>query len=176
MNEIINVIACFLIYSFIGWLLESTYKSILQKRLVNSGFLNGFICPIYGYGAMIVYFSLKDVTDNIFILFILGKIILSIFEYLVGLFLEIIFKTKYWDYSNRKFNIQGRVCLRNSLYWGVLGIVFMKFIHPAVEEIVLSVPIQYVVLLDVILLTTVTVDTIFAVIGLIKINVKLKNL
>ena len=175
MDETINIITFFLIYSFIGWILESTYKSILQKRIVSSGFLNGPVCPIYGCGALIIYYFLKDVSDNVFILFILGTIVLSFFEYLVGLFLEIVFKTKYWDYSNRKFNIQGRVCLQNSLYWGALGIVFMKLIHPAVEKTIISISMPYMFLVDLILITTMTVDTIFTVIGLVKINVKLKN-
>ena len=80
MNEMVTLCAYFLIYSFIGWLLESTYKSVLQKKIINSGFLHGPICPIYGYGAMIMYLSLKDVTDNIFILFLFGLIVLSVFE------------------------------------------------------------------------------------------------
>ena len=116
MNEIVFLGAYFLVYAFIGWCLESVYKSVLQKKIINSGFLHGPICPIYGYGAMIMYLSLKDVTNNIFVLFFFGLIVLSVFEYIVGLFLEIVFKTKYWDYSNRKFNIQGRVCLLNSFF------------------------------------------------------------
>ena len=175
MNEVVSLLAYFMVYAFIGWVLESTYKSILQKRIVNSGFLHGPICPIYGYGAMIMYLSLKDVTDNIFVLFAFGVIVLSVFEYIVGLFLEIVFKTKYWDYSNKKFNIHGRVCLLNSMYWGVLGIVFMKGIHPAVEHLVDLVPIMYVKIFDVLSISVMFVDTVITTIGLVKINIKLKN-
>lgn len=174
MNEVVTLLAYFMVYAFIGWGLESTYKSILQKRIVNSGFLHGPICPIYGYGAMIMYLSLKDVTDNIFVLFAFGVIVLSVFEYIVGLFLEIVFKTKYWDYSNKKFNIHGRVCLLNSMYWGVLGIVFMKGIHPAVEHLVDLVPIMYVKIFDVLSISVMFVDTVITTIGLVKINIKLK--
>ena len=109
MEEILRLIIYLLIYSFIGWILESTYKTILQKRFVNSGFLSGPFCPIYGFGALIMYLSLKDVQNSYIILFLFGMIMLSIFEYVVGLFLEIVFRTKYWDYSERKFNIHGRV-------------------------------------------------------------------
>lgn len=175
MNEVVSLLAYFMVYAFIGWVLESTYKSILQKRIVNSGFLHGPICPIYGYGAMIMYLSLKDVTDNIFVLFAFGVIVLSVFEYIVGLFLEIVFKTKYWDYSNKKFNIHGRVCLLNSMYWGVLGIVFMKGIHPVVEHLVDLVPIMYVKIFDVLSISVMFVDTVITTIGLVKINIKLKN-
>ena len=90
MQEIYTLFIYYIIYSFIGWVLESLYKSILQKKLVNSGFLAGPFCPIYGYGALIMYLSLKDVTSNIFILFIYGMVALSVFEYIVGLFLELV--------------------------------------------------------------------------------------
>ena len=129
MNDFLPLVAYFIIYSFIGWVLESTYKSVLQKKWVNSGFLHGPICPIYGYGAMIMYLSLRNLTNNIFILFWFGLIVLSAFEYVVGWLLEITFKTKYWDYSRKMFNIHGRVCLQNSLYWGILGVVFTKIIQ-----------------------------------------------
>ena len=175
MNELVTLCAYFLIYSFIGWLLESTYKSVLQKKIINSGFLHGPICPIYGYGAMIMYLSLKDVTDNIFVLFLFGLIVLSVFEYIVGLFLEIAFKTKYWDYSDKKFNIQGRVCLLNSMYWGILGIVFMKGIHPFVEKCVDWVPTRYLQIAVGTGLAVMIIDTVITTIGLIKINTKLKN-
>ena len=175
MNELVTLCAYFLIYSFIGWLLESAYKSVLQKKIINSGFLHGPICPIYGYGAMIMYLSLKDVTDNIFVLFLFGLIVLSVFEYIVGLFLEIAFKTKYWDYSDKKFNIQGRVCLLNSMYWGILGIVFMKGIHPFVEKCVDWVPTRYLQIAVGTGLALMIIDTVITTIGLIKINTKLKN-
>lgn len=175
MNEVVSLIAYFMVYAFIGWILESVYKSVLQKKIINSGFLHGPICPIYGYGAMIMYLSLKDVTDNIFVLFAFGVVVLSVFEYVVGLFLEIVFKTKYWDYSDKKFNIQGRVCLLNSMYWGILGIVFMKGIHPVVEHVVGLVPIVYIKIFDVLSIATMLTDTVITTIGLVKINIKLKN-
>lgn len=170
------IITYFIIYSFLGWILESTYKSILQKRIVNSGFLHGPICPIYGYGAMIMYLSLRNMQNNIVLLFFFGLIVLSLFEYVVSLFLEIIFKTKYWDYSKKFCNIHGRVCLQNSLYWGTLGIVFMKIIHPIVENLIELIPTQYNIIITYTILTLMAADTITTVIGLIKINVKLKTL
>ena len=175
MNEMLSIIAYFIIYSFIGWLLESTYKSVNQGKFINSGFLHGPLCPIYGYGAMIMYLLLKDLTNNIFILFLFGLIVLSVFEYIVGLFLELVFKTKYWDYSKRKFNIHGRVCLLNSLYWGILGIVFMDVIHPLVMKLVGIIPKKYLIVAVSGILALMLIDTVITIIGLIKINIKLKN-
>ena len=105
MNLIKEIVFIFVIYSFIGWILESVYKSILERKIINSGFLIGPFCPIYGLGALIIYYALIGLTDNIFLLFIAGFIVLSIWEYIVGVFLELVFKTKYWDYSNNFCNI-----------------------------------------------------------------------
>lgn len=175
MNELITLMTYFFIYAFIGWVLESVYKSLLQKKIINSGFLEGPICPIYGYGALIMYLSLRNVTDNIIVLFLFGLVILSLFEYVVGLFLEIVFKTKYWDYSERKFNIQGRVCLLNSTYWGILGIVFMKGIHPLVEDLVKAIPKNYVKIFAITAFILMVIDTVATLIKLAKINSKLKS-
>ena len=175
MNTVV-VISYFIIYSFFGWILESVYKTAHQKEFINSGFLAGPFCPIYGFGALIMYISLKDFTDNIVVLFLFGTIALSIFEYIVGLFLEIVFKTKYWDYSNYKFNIQGRVCLKNSLYWGILGIVFMRVIHPFVEKTIQKIPHIYLIAFLLIGSIYLLIDTITTIVKLVRINIKLTDL
>ena len=110
-----NILLYFIIYSFLGWCLESVYKTILEKRFVNSGFLYGPLCPIYGFGAVIMILIFGLLPQNVFIIFLSSMILLTIWEYIVGVILEKLFKTKYWDYSNVKFNINGRVCLKNSI-------------------------------------------------------------
>ena len=132
-ETILYFVAYFIIYSFVGWVLESVYKSVGQRKLVNSGFLIGPVCPIYGTGAILMILTLSSLKNNPILLFISAFFILSILEYIVGFLLEKIFKTKYWDYSNLKFNIKGRVCLKNSIYWGLLGVIFICFINPVVE-------------------------------------------
>lgn len=137
----INVITYFMIYSFGGWALESLYRSFCEKRWINTGFLCGPFCPIYGVGAILMLLFLKGLNGNIFALFISAFILLSTWEYIVGICLEKVFKTRYWDYSDHKINIQGRVCLFNSVAWGVLGTLFVMYIHPfIVEKIVLLNP------------------------------------
>ena len=125
----------FIIYSFLGWILESIVRSVCEKKLINTGFLYGPFCPIYGCGAIIMLFFLKYFESSWILLFITSIIFLTFWEYIVGVFLEKTFKTKYWDYSNQKFNFQGRICLTNSLCWGVLGVVFIKYIHPFVSNL-----------------------------------------
>ena len=142
METILYFLTYFIIYSFAGWVLESVSKSIAQKKLVNSGFLNGPICPIYGFGALIMLLSLNALKEKPLILFIAAFIMLSAWEYIVGVLLEKIFKTKYWDYSHLKFNFQGRICLKNSIYWGILGVVFICYIHPFIESYIKTIPID----------------------------------
>lgn len=95
---------------------------------------------------------------------------------LFGLFLELVFKTKYWDYSKNKFNIQGRVCLLNSFYWGILGIVFMRVIHPIVESFVVKIPDLYVYIIVGVGLVYFIIDTITSTIKVININSRLEEL
>lgn len=157
---IVKIISYFIMYSFIGWLIESVFKSILQKKWVNSGFLNGPFCPIYGIGALIMFIFLNNLNDNIFLIFIVGFIVLSIWEYIVGVFLEKAFNTKYWDYTENKFNIKGRVCLFNSTAWGVLSVLFIHFWHPFIASKIDMVPENILIIVVSILLAYIVGDTI----------------
>ena len=128
-----NVILYFIIYSFLGWCLESVYKTIIFKKPTNSGFLYGPFCPMYGIGAVIMLFA-SQISNNIFVIFIMATLIFTAWEYIVAVILEKLFKTKYWDYSNLRFNFQGRICLKNSIYWGLLGVLLIFVIQPAIEK------------------------------------------
>lgn len=133
-NNIFNLWTYFIIYSIAGWILESVYRSICEKKLINTGFLNGPFCPIYGIGAIIMFMFLEEFQNNPIAIFIISFVVLSTWEYIVGICLERIFKTKYWDYSDHKINLNGRICLTNSICWGILGVLFIKYIHPYVER------------------------------------------
>lgn len=135
-KQLFYLLTYFLIYSFLGWIMESIFRSIIEKKVINTGFLKGPICPIYGFGALIMVAVLNGLSNNIVQLFISSVIILTLWEYIVGVLLEKIFHTKYWDYSDHKINFQGRICLSNSIYWGILGVVFVKYIHPFMQKII----------------------------------------
>ncbi len=130
----------FLIYGFLGWLCESIYCSIPAKRLINRGFLTGPICPVYGVGGVLIILLLTPFEDNLFLLYFFGVLITSIVEYITGWLLEAVFHTRWWDYSNRRFQIQGRVCLRNSLLFGLMAVFLMRCIHPPVLRLLESIP------------------------------------
>ena len=143
--EACRIFLCFLSYSFLGWICECIYCSIPAKRFINRGFLNGPLCPVYGFGALLVIYCLTPVENSLFLLYICGMGVTSVLEYVTSWLLEVLFHTKWWDYSHYKFNIHGRVCLLNSLMFGALGVIVMKGIHPFVSKRVekLSMPSTY---------------------------------
>lgn len=170
---IFNLLTYFIMYSIAGWMLESTYRSIREKRIINSGFLLGPFCPIYGTGAIIMLLFLEKFKGNVIALFIISFLVLSTWEYLVGVLLEKIFKTKYWDYSDHKINIKGRVCLSNSIYWGILGVLFIEYIHPFIEKNIGLINPVFLNTMIVIVVVLFIVDTIISVITTINIKTAL---
>lgn len=172
----LEIIIYFITYSFLGWVMESIFRSIGEKKLINTGFLKGPFCPIYGVGAIIMLLFLKRFSDNLVILFIVSVVVLTIWEYLVGVLLEKLFHTKYWDYSNHKFNFQGRICLTNSVFWGFLGIVFVKYIHPVVENLMSKIDIKILIFVYIILGIVIIVDTISSIIKVKNIKVTLEKI
>ena len=138
-DKLFEILTYFIIYSFLGWIMESVVRSISEKKIINTGFLKGPVCPIYGIGAIIMLIFLERYQNKSILLFFIAVIVLTAWEYLVGVLLEKIFHTKYWDYSNHKVNFQGRICLTNSIYWGILGVVFLKYIHPFILNLLLLV-------------------------------------
>ena len=166
----------FLLYSFIGWSCEVIYCSIPKKTFVNRGFLNGPICPIYGFGAIFIIEFLYPFKEEIIILFLLGVILTSTLEYITSFILEKLFNTKWWDYSNYKFNINGRVCLLNSTLFGLLSVVLVEIVHPYLQKVIDYIPQNYKITFSYILAALFILDIIFTVNGLIRLQGKLKLL
>ena len=135
-----QILAYFLIYSCIGWCLEVVYAAVSTGELVNRGFLNGPVCPIYGFGMIIVLFTLTPLTGNLLLLYIGGVILPSALELIGGWVLYKLYHTRWWDYSDYPFNIGGYICLEFSLLWGVGTIVVMKAVHPIVADLVAMIP------------------------------------
>lgn len=169
-----KVIFYFIIYSFLGWCLESIYKTIILRKPVNSGFLCGPFCPMYGIGAVIMLLA-AGVSNNIFIIFLMAVVIFTIWEYIVAVILEKFFKTKYWDYSNLKFNFQGRICLKNSIYWGILGVLLIFIIQPSIETLVNLVPNDILLYINIILSIAILVDTSITIYRIMFIDKKIRQ-
>ena len=130
----------FYIYCFAGWIFESAYVSIRQKRLVNRGFLRLPLLPLYGTGAVMMLWVSLPFRDSLFLVYLSGVIAATILEYVTGWTMERLFKMKYWDYSNQKFNLNGYICLSSSIAWGFLTIFLTEILHPPVSELVLALP------------------------------------
>ena len=172
----IDLVIYFLIYSFIGWTCEVIYCSIPRGLFVNRGFLNGPICPIYGFGAVFIISFLSSFKDNIVELFLLAMLLTSILEYITSVILEKLFNTKWWDYSNNKFNINGRVCLLNSTLFGLLSVILVHVVHPCIVNLIESIQVSYKVMFVYIVGIIFLIDMIFTLKGLISLQGKLKLL
>lgn len=136
---IIKYFVWFVFYSFVGWMYESVLCSAEAKHLINRGFLNGPVCPIYGTGAILVILLLGRV-ENAGLLFVLSVFVTGALEYVTSYAMEKIFRAKWWDYSERRFNIGGRICLIGMLVFGVMSVILIKFVQPMVVYATAKIP------------------------------------
>ena len=134
--DVYYIISWFIIYSFIGWIAESTYMSICNRKLTNRGFMFGPFCPIYGVGALCVYFILRPFSGNIVALYFAGAILATIFEYLIAKLMQVVFGEVWWDYSDKPFNYKNIICLESTLAWGLYTVFMFKFLHEIVNEVI----------------------------------------
>ncbi len=158
MEQLAVYFLLFIIYAFLGWLLEVTCKLVELKRFVNRGFLIGPICPIYGYGVLGIIFLIGNNTHDFLGVFLKSILICSVLEYFTSYFMEKLFKARWWDYSHRKFNINGRICLETMLPFGILGTTIIYFVNPFFLKLVLMIPASMRIILALILLVIYLVD------------------
>ena len=130
----------FLTYAFLGWCMEVTCKLIQFKRFINRGFLVGPYCPIYGWGALAITLLLQRYTNDIIVLFVMAVIVCSFIEYFTSYFMEKKYHARWWDYSNKKFNINGRICLDTMIPFGILGVFIMYVSNPFFIDIYNNIP------------------------------------
>lgn len=135
-----TIALCFFTYSFLGWLCECLYCSIPQGKFINRGFLAGPYCPIYGCGALLVLYSLSPFKDSFVLIALMGFLLTSMLEYLTSFLMEVIFHTKWWDYTTYPYNIHGRICLKNSLLFTVMVMVVLYGVHPLIIYFISSIP------------------------------------
>ena len=130
----------FLIYSFLGWCVEVSFVAVTSGRVVNRGFLNGPVCPIYGVGMLGALLLLEPVSGNLLLLFLLGMLLCTLVELIGGWVLERAFHTRWWDYSDEPFNLGGYICLRFSIMWGLAVTFAIRLIHPLIFAMVNWIP------------------------------------
>ncbi len=126
----------FIVYSVLGWGMETVYCSVLERRFVPRGFLYGPLCPIYGVGVLMMICWFQPLMDRPVIFYLTATVCMSAWEYLVGWFLETTTHIKYWDYSMYRFHLRGRICLWVCLMWGLLSFLVLYFIQPWIASLV----------------------------------------
>ncbi len=130
----------FYFYCFFGWCFESSYVSLKKRQPVNRGFIRGPFLPLYGSGAVMMLLVSMPFQHNLLLTYIAGCIGATALEYVTGVVMEALFKVRYWDYSNQKFNFQGQICLSSTLAWGGLTILMTRVVHKPVEGLVFAIP------------------------------------
>lgn len=166
----------FLLYSLFGWVYESCLVSVKRKSFVNRGFLNGPIIPIYGAGAVLICIILDPVSKNLFLVFLGGMILATILEFTTSYVMEKIFHAKWWDYSNYRYNVQGRVCPIVSLFWGMLSVLMTIFLKPLSNSLIHRIPRRIGEILAILMMVIILVDLVSTVISTLKLNQKLTNM
>lgn len=171
-----QVVFLLFIYSFLGWCLEVIYATTKNGKFVNRGFLNGPVCPIYGFGAVIVLLLLQSFLDNTIILFFASIILTSTLEFLTGLILEKFLHKKWWDYSNEPFNIKGYICLRFSIAWGFICVFVLKLVNPTFINLINNMNIIVGYILLSVFTISIIIDFIFTILQVSKICKDVKQI
>lgn len=168
-----DILLWFYIYSFVGWFYESMLYTINQKKFVNRGFLNGPYCPIYGSGAILFILATNGI-DNIFLRFIAGGAIACVLEYITSYVLEKLFHARWWDYTPRKFNIRGRICLAGFLVFGTFA-VLMPWVHHFISGVTFAIPEVWRIIITIAITIGFVIDLYITNTGLVRFNKVLKE-
>lgn len=142
--------------------MEVGCKLVELKKFINRGFLIGPYCPIYGWGCILIISLLNKYTDDPLVLFVMAIVICSILEYFTSYFMEKLFKARWWDYSRRKFNINGRICLETMIPFGLLGCLIMYFVNPFFVSIYSKIPSNILIIISSVLFTIFLTDNIIS--------------
>ena len=162
----------FMIYSFIGYLTEITCCSINNKKLiVNRGFCLGPYLPIYGSSSVIMNIFLAKYSKDIITLFVMSAFVCTLMEYMTSLILEKIFHARWWDYTEKKFNLSGRVCLENSCLFGLGGVFIVSILHPFLNGLVSMIPHNVLIILSIILFVIFMIDVIITVTTMCQVKI-----
>lgn len=171
-----ELIWLFFIYAFIGWCSEVTYAALETGDFVNRGFLNGPYCPIYGFGITLVIVILIPLKDNLLILYFGSVLVTSVIEFITGYVLEKVFHNKWWDYTDKPFNIMGYVCLKFSLLWGFACTFIVLILHPIIFKVVEIFPFIVGLIILIIIAIIFVIDCGITVATILKFNQRLKLL
>lgn len=166
----------FFIYSSLGWAAEVVFAAVREHKLVNRGFLNGPLCPVYGFGMVAMLVLLAPWRGSVLAVFAGGMLVTTAIEWLAGWLLFKLFRARWWDYSHMPFNIGGFVCLPFSLLWGVASVIMVLLVHPPVAKLVGLLPMGALRALDLALLALFCVDVGVSAAVAVGLNRRLRQL
>ena len=170
-----ELVMWFLTYGMLGWLVESIYMSFCNKKLTNRGFGRGPFCPIYGVGALTVFFLLRPYSENRVLLFFMGSFFATILEYLTALLMQKVFGEVWWDYNEKPFNYKGIICLESTIAWGFYAVGIIQFVHAMVYNLIDRVDFRIGVRLIQVILFIVAVDYTIQLLHVFHVDLKEKK-
>ena len=171
MYDFCIIFSMFFIYSVLGFIAELFFCSIVEKKIVlNRGFLIGPYCPIYGVAVVIMATTLKRYASDPIIVFSMGALISTFLEYSTSYIMEKIFKTRWWDYSNESFNVNGRVCLKNSILFGIGSLLVIYLTDDLFLKFISYFDYKTFIILNIFLMIIFIVDVIISTFIIIKIR------
>ncbi len=171
-SDVYHLIAAFIIYSVLGWFVESVYMSFCNHRLTNRGFAKGPFCPIYGFGAVIGYLVLNPLSGHYVTLYLTGAFLATTFEYLVGIMMQKLLGEVWWDYTEKPMNYKGIICLESTIAWGFYAIIITMFLHERVLHLIDAMDMVYGRILCIVILAIVTVDYLIRLYLLFKTSIQ----
>ena len=178
-EKIIDYVLMFFLFSVIGWSVECTYRSLGERRVINTGFLYGPLCPIYGTGAMVFEVFLTPLAKHWWLVLLVGVIAADFVEYLTSYLMEKLFHARWWDYSNEFLNINGRICFKHTCYWALFSVLYVYFIRPVYYYGISFLPQKYhslIVYVILVIFFADLVNTVIAALDIQKFMVKLEAL
>lgn len=174
-TDVYHLVAAFVVYSILGWLVESIYMSFCNRKITNRGFGKGPFCPIYGFGAVIGSLVLSPLKGHYVKLYLLGALLATIFEYLVGRGMIRFLGELWWDYNEKPFNYQGIICLESTVAWGFYAIGVVQFLQDTVYHFIDRFSISLGIRLLEVILFAVAVDYVIQLIQVFDIDVREKR-
>ena len=172
-ENIYQAVWIFLIYAFLGWCAEVAFAAVHKGKFVNRGFLNGPVCPIYGVGMLIVVTFLWGLRSNLILLFLGSAGLTTALEFATGWVLERFFHDKWWDYSDKPFNVKGYICLEFTILWGLAAAFVVGAVHPFVFMLIKKTPFVFGIILMAVFLAVFVTDLVITVVELARLPKKL---
>lgn len=160
-TDMYHLVSAFMLYSVLGWLVESIYMSICNRKFTNRGFAKGPFCPIYGFGAVICYLVLHPLQGNYIKIYLIGSILATIFEFLVGKLMLKLFGEVWWDYNNKPYNYKGLICLESSVAWGAYAVIIVMFLNTKVINFIDRYSVEFGMRVCKIVLVLASIDFIY---------------